>query len=265
MKKIYLFLLSLVAAATVQAQELYVSTEPASNMPKNSIGLRLTTELPPGDPFKIRTSPEIMIGASKSLMLHASGYISNMAQARQKLEGFSTYAKYRFLSIDSVQRHFRAAVFAKYAYSNNPVSQQDINLEGDNTGVQAGLIATQLLHKLALSGSVSLLERIGDQPLTATNPGRSALAYTFSSGYLIYPKTYTDYSQPNINVYLEFLGKSTLGQPQSYLEAAPAIQLILNSKFRIDVSKRLELYGNMSRSTRNMFLVRLEYNLFNIL
>ncbi|MBC7760175.1 MAG: hypothetical protein H7069_15055, partial [Phormidesmis sp. FL-bin-119] len=44
------------------AQELYVSSEPASNMPRNSIGLRLTTEVMPGKDLGLRTIPEAMIG-----------------------------------------------------------------------------------------------------------------------------------------------------------------------------------------------------------
>jgi hypothetical protein len=31
----------------------------------------------------------------------------------------------------------------------------ELSLEGDQSGVQAGLIATQLLHKLAISATVS--------------------------------------------------------------------------------------------------------------
>jgi len=39
--------------------------------------------------------------------------------------------------------------------SLSPIAIDEINLEDDNSGIQAGLVATQLLHKLALSASVN--------------------------------------------------------------------------------------------------------------
>jgi hypothetical protein len=266
----------------LSAQELYVSTEPASNMPRNSVGLRLTTELVPGPDVGVRTMPELMLGISKSLMAHSSLYISDLHQKSQRLEGFGLYAKYRFLSIDTIQRHFRAAAFGRYSSVKNPlhttmempgqtgtlmnVPLDEINLDGDNSGLQGGLVITQLLHKLALSASVSYtraLNNRGGNKLLDTQADES-LAYTFSSGLLTYPKTYTSYSQPNINVYMEFLGKSNIGKSQSFMEAAPAVQLILGSRTRLEFSKRFQLYGNMNRMSKNMFLFRIEHNIFNV-
>jgi hypothetical protein len=174
------------------AQELYVATEPASNMPKNSIGLRLTAELMPGSDLSVRSIPEIMIGLSKNLMAHSSFYVSDVHQKSQKMEGFGFYAKYRFLSVDSLQRHFRMAVFARYSSINNPlrtngnVILDDINLEGDNSGIQGGIIATQLLHKLALSASANYTRAFDNRGGFKINPGQSidAVGYTFSVGYL---------------------------------------------------------------------------------
>lgn len=253
------------------AQELYVSSEPASNMPKNSLGLRATAEIMPGSDASVRFIPEVMYGVAKSLMVHSSMYISDVHQKSQRVEGFGFYAKYRFLSIDSVQRHFRAAAFARYSSVNNPISSgtrliDDINLEGDASGVQGGIVLTQLLHKLALSASGSYIRSFDNRGGNIRLPGQAddAIAYTFSAGYLSYPKVYTSYSQPNLNLYFEFLGQSAIGQGKSYVEAAPAIQLILNSRTRIDVSRRFQLYGNMNRMTKNMFLIRLEHNLFNV-
>src|ERR1700758_384805 len=95
------------------AQELYVNTEPASNMATHSLGIRLENQgfFDPG--YKNRTSLEVMYGATRSLMVHGSLYMSNFYQAGQHVEGGSVYAKYRFLSVDSVQQHFRGAWFAK--------------------------------------------------------------------------------------------------------------------------------------------------------
>lgn len=259
-------------ATNLVAQELYVATEPASNMPKNSVGVRLSTEIMPGSDVAARFIPEIMLGISKNLMVHSSLYISDVHQKDQRVEGFGFYAKYRILSIDSVQRHFRVAAYGRYSSVKNPLFNNnqvldDINLEGDNSGIQGGLIITQLLHKLALSASLNYTRGFNNRGGFNFLPGQSrdAISYSFSAGYLTYPKVYTDYKQPNLNIYLEFLGKSNPGKDQSFMDVAPAIQLILNSTTRIDISRRFQLYGNMDRMTKNMYLLRIEHNLFNVL
>ena len=208
-----------------------------------------------------------MLGLHKNLMVHATAYLSDFFQSRYKAEGWSAYAKYRFLSIDSTNRHFRGAFYAKYASSNNPVLFQEINLEGNNTGWQAGVVFTQLLHKLALSGSVNYNRALDNRGgnLFPSNFAKESIGYSFSGGLLTYPKVYRDYKQTNINVYLEFLGRSNIGTNQHLMEVVPAVQFIINSKMRIDIAQRLQLWSNMSRNGRNMYLVRLEYNLFNVL
>jgi len=266
MKHLILAISLLVTACPVFSQELYVNTEPASNMATHSLGIRLENQgyFSPG--YKDRTSLEVMYGASRTLMLHASLYASDYYQNQQHFEGGSVYAKYRFLSVDSVQRHFRGAFFAKVSTINNPIPNQEITLEGDNSGLQSGVVFTQLLHKLALSGSASYLHawdnRGGyDLPLTHA---KDAVAYTLSAGYLLLPKAYKNYDQLNLNIYAELLGKTNPGYGESYLDAAPAVQLIFNSLIRVDFSYRLPLYNSMERNTKNMYLVRLEYNLFNL-
>jgi hypothetical protein len=127
-------------------------------------------------------------------------------------------------------------------------------------------VFTQLLHKLALSGSASYIHSFDNRGgyLLPANYATDALAYTLSAGYLVLPKTYTDYGQTNLNLYLELLGKSNPGYGQSYLDAAPAMQLIINSLIRVDLSYRVPLYNDMTRNSKNMYLIRLEYNLFNV-
>ena len=234
----------------------------------------------PGSDLGLRIVPEIMVGITKNLMGHSILYISDVHQKSQKIEGFGFYAKYRFLSIDSLQRHFRAAAYGRFSSIKNPLyttmdmghhgllqlSQDEINLEGDNSGIQGGFVITQLLHKLALSAAVNYskaFDNRGDNNLLPYQATES-IGYTFSTGYLAFPKVYTSYSQPNLNIYLEFLGKTNVKKGQNFIEAAPALQLILNSRTRIDVSKRFQLSGNMSRMTKNMFLLRIEHNLFNV-
>lgn len=265
MKKFWLSWCFIASALTAFAQELYVQTEPASNMARHSLGVRLENQGYFIPDFRNRSTLEIMYGASKNLMVHASGYVSDFYQQKQHLEGFSAYAKYRFLSVDSVQRHFRGAAFIKASTINNPVINQEINLEGDRTGLQSGLVFTQLLHKLALSGSVSYLRGFDNQNNQIPDGfAKDAVAYSLSSGYLIFPKNYSNYKQTNINLYLELLGKTNPGYRQSYLDAAPAVQFIFNSIFRVDLSYRTPLYNAMIRNSQNMYLVRLEYNFFNL-
>ena len=56
----------------INAQELYVFTEPASNMAAGSIGLRLNTKvfsMKYENDYTSRLDPEVMIGVSKKLMI----------------------------------------------------------------------------------------------------------------------------------------------------------------------------------------------------
>jgi hypothetical protein len=265
MKVILLAFCLTALAYTAHAQELYVNTEPASNMAAHSLGIRLENQGFNSDGFKNRTTLEAMYGATGKLMLHGALYNSNFYQNNQRFEGGSFYAKYRFLSIDTVQAHFRGAVFGKAAISRNPYRLQEIALEGDNSGVQGGVVFTQLLHKLALSGSASYLRGLNSaNDYGAITGAKEAVAYTLSAGYLLLPKQYTSYNQVNLNLYAELLGKTNPGYAQSYLDVAPALQLIFNSVCRLDFSYRTPLYNNMQRNSANMYLIRFEYNFFNL-
>lgn len=250
------------------AQELYVFTEPASNMPTKSIGVRITNEGMFNYPgYVSRTIPEVMIGFNKNLMMHAQAFLSDM-DGKYRLEGGSLYAKYRFLSLDDTHSHFRASAFGRASTSRRPTYTHDINLEGDNSGVQGGLIFTQLLHKLALSSTLGYAHAFenNERQIAGMPQPKNMLSYSLSSGYLVLPVVYKDYNQPNFNVYLELLGKTDPSSGQSYLDIAPAIQMVLNSKTRIDLGYRFQATGNMeNRYTKNMYLLRAEFNFFNVL
>jgi len=269
MKKLFfLALIILCARITVSGQELYVFTEPASNMPTKSIGVRITNEGMFNYPgYVSRTIPEVMFGFNKNLMAHAQAFLSDM-DGKYRLEGGSIYAKYRFLSLDEAHSHFRASAFGRVSTSKRPTYTKDINLEGDNSGMQGGLIFTQLLHKLALSATLGYAHAFENQARQIAGMPRpnNMLSYSLSSGYLVLPITYKDYKQPNFNVYLELLGKTDPSSGQSYLDVAPAVQMILNSKTRIDLGYRFQATGDMEgRYTKNMYLVRAEFNFFNVL
>jgi hypothetical protein len=266
MKKLILAIGLMAMACPAFSQELYVNTEPASNMATGSLGLRLENQGFFKPDYKNRTSFEAMYGVSRHLMVHGSLYVSNYYSNSQHFEGGSVYAKYRFLSIDTVQKHFRGAFFAKVSSINNPIVNQEITLEGDNSGLQSGVVFTQLLHKLALSGSASYqraFDNRGGYDLTPLQ-ARNSVAYTLSAGYLLFPKNYKDYQQTNVNLYAELLGKTNPGHGQSYLDIAPAVQFIFNSVCRLDLSYRTSVYNDMIRNSKNMYLIRLEYNFFNL-
>jgi hypothetical protein len=267
MKRFAIALVLLMSSASAYTQELYVATEPASNMPQNALGIRLTQEAVFTNGYRAKIIPEAMIGLSKNLMIHQSLFLNNIQQNSLKTTGGAFYAKYRFLSLDSTHSHFRGAVYAGYAAVNGAINAREISLDGDNTGWQGGIVFTQLLHKLALSGSVSYTKALNNKKgnLLPADFGSESLGYSLSSGLLVYPKSYKNYKQTNVNVYLEFLGKSNLGKKEHVLDAAPAIQFIINSNFRIDVSQRVQVWSSMTRNQKNLLLLRLEYNLFNIL
>jgi len=256
------------ACTKVFGQELYVFTEPASNMPSKSIGIRVTNEGMFNNPgFVSRTIPEVMFGFNKNLMMHAQAFLSDM-DGKYRLEGGSVYGKYRFLSVDDAHTHFRTAAFGRVSLSKRPTYTRDLNLEGDNSGLQGGFIFTQLLHKLALSATLGYAHSFkdADKQLANMPQPNNMMSYSLSSGYLVLPFVYKDYKEPNFNVYFEMLGKTDPSSGESYLDLAPAIQLILNSRTRIDLGYRFQATGNMpNRYTKNMYLLKAEFNFFNAL
>ena len=259
----------------LQAQELFPSTEPASAMSAKSIGLRVNNELfhkyddQPGEkPVQngamFRLDPEIMWGINKKWMAHINFYAGNTHQPAFRFEGSGLYLKYRFFSSDQVQSHFRVALYGRASLVKNPVQYTEINLAGDNSGVGTGIIATELLHKVALSftgGYLKCLDNLQEKLL----PGQATeqLNYSLSAGYLLFPIRYISYNQPNLNVYVELLGRSDLSGGGYYLDIAPALQLILNSLIRVDLVYQKQVSGDMLRCNDQMVALRLEYNFLN--
>jgi hypothetical protein len=257
-------LLSLLA----RSQELFSVTEPASNRAVGSIGFRVDNSIMD----ELNTSkinyhliPEIMLGISKKLMVSGNVFFSNRSEVF-RAEGGSIYAKYRFLSNDAVQKHFRLAGFGRASFNNSDVHQEEISMYGHNTGMELGVVATQLLRKVALSSSVSFLK--------ATDNGNNnkfvyglnnskALNYTLSIGKLMLPTTYKDYRQTNLNLMLEVLSQVNIGSGKYYMDIAPSVQMIFNSQSRVDVGYRKQISTTMLRTAPNGLFIRLEYNIFN--
>jgi hypothetical protein len=299
--KYFLSFLLTITIAGVNAQELYVFTEPASNMAAKSIGVRLLYKqfkMEHNNKFSTyRIEPEIMLGVSKKLMVHVNGYASSMFQSKLRVEGGSLYAKYRFFSKDDIHSHFRLAAFGKVAVIDNPTVltytephafddgnggitihdltnykvNNEIDIDGSNSGIAGGIIATKLINRLAVSSSVSYLYRLNNiKNKKETIVPWKAVNYTLSAGYLLFPKEYTSYKQTNINLYAEFLGNSFLGnhswdKGKYFIDVAPAVQFIINSIARVDIGYRTQLAGNTVRMANSSFLVRVEYNFLNIL
>lgn len=277
-----LFFIVFLMPCYLYAQELFVATEPASNMPANSLGFRLTNRFFKMEHEQItgtRIEPEVMWGVSRKLMVHVAGLASNQMQESIRFEGVNLYAKYRFLSVDDLHSHFRMAAYVKGGIIDNPFvpelrehakrpyNNRELDLEGGASGVSGGIIATQLLHKLALSVTAGY-----NRYMNNTNNklpdymSANAVNYSFSAGYLLLPRSYRSYEQTNLNLYVEFLGKANTDavSRNHYLDVAPAIQFIFNSVTRLDFSYRTELFGNMSRNVFNTFTLRFEHNIFNI-
>ena len=249
------------------AQELFVYSEPASNMPAHSIGIRASNWFMGGQNDKspdYHFIPELMWGAGKNLMLHAEGFFGNSHQ-RLEAEGIGFYGKYRLYTHDEVYKHFRLAVFGRVTTNNSPVVREEIELNGFNSGYQLGLIATQLLHKQAFSTSLYFTQALNNgngNKYPSVQPDQ-AINASLSAGRLLFPKNYTGYDQTNVNIMAELLGQHLVGSGKSYLDIAPSVQFIFNSQLRVDVGYRKELYSNMSRVTANGLMVRIEYLLFN--
>lgn len=268
MKQLLSTLFLLIMGFVINAQELYMFSEPASNMPAKSLTVDLNWRSPvskSNNYFKQRFMPELHFGVSKKLMLMASTTFSDFYSNQQRWESVKGYAKWRFFSQDDIHSHFRMAAFAEAAYTRNPFIYDELNLDGDNDGVQAGIVATKLQHKLAVSATVGVLKAIANRNKHVHGEGHSleALNYSLAAGYLLFPKSYESYKQTNLNLYFELIGMRGLGGRDYMLDAAPALQLIFNSNFKINVGARFQLAGNMIRVGENNYFITLERTFLN--
>jgi len=254
-------------------QELYPFAEPASNMPAKSLGLKMGTMFgkgPHSNRVMQRYSPEVMLGLNKKWMLHGNLSFSDMHESYFYFESARVYAKYRFLSKDELHKHFRMAAFASAAYSRNHLDHNELSLMGDHNGVQGGIIATQLWHKFALSGTASLTEVFDEKRGDKILPQQYAfemLNYSLSAGYLVFPKNYTDYNQTNLNIYAELLGGRNLDwkYEKYFLDLAPSVQFIFKSTSKLNIGYRFQLKSDIYRLMKNSFMLSYEYIFLNAL
>lgn len=266
--KMILMLACCLAVCTAHAQELFTYTEPASNMPSKSFALRANNYLMQNKAsgnYSYALAPEIMLGVSKKLMFHGETFFGNDVQ-RFKFDGASLYAKYRFYSEDEVHSHFRMSAYGKLAVSNNEILQPAVDLAGRNSGAEAGIVATKLINRLALSAGgsfVNAFDNTADNKFPAAFSGKNAFSYNLSAGKLILPVEYKSYEQTNVNVMLEMLGQTNASTGHTFIDLAPSVQLIFLSKIRLDAGYRFPLVTSLSRISGRGFLLRMEYNFFS--
>lgn len=266
----YRWVLALLVLANTEsrAQELFVFTEPASNMAARSLGVRMNNYLMKeagASSWNWHLLPELMWGISNKWMLHAEGFLSNRA-GNWKTEGGSLYAKYRFYTRDDIHRHFRMAAYGRTSLNTADIHQEAIDFFGHSSGTEAGLIATQLLGKVAVSGSLAWLHAADNSRYafrrSNSDFGRNALGYTLSAGKLMLPKVYSSYRQTNLNLMLELLGQTNLKSGRSFVDLAPALQFIFHSRLRLDLAARFPIVATLDRTAPRGLVVRMEYNWF---
>jgi len=261
----------LFATLNTAGQELFPYSEPASNMPAKSMSLKMGAMLGQGvhgSGVDQRYTPEVMFGLNKKWMVHGALTLSNMYENFFYYESARVYAKYRFLSNDDVHKHFRMAAFVTAAYSRNHLQHNELNLMGDHSGVQAGIIATQLWNKFALSGTASIIEVLDEARNNKPQEyAFQSLNYSLSTGYLLLPRVYKDYNQTNLNIYAELLGGQNLDweYEKYYLDLAPSLQLIFKSTSKLSVGYRFQLKSDIYRNMKNSWMISYEYLFLNAL
>jgi hypothetical protein len=135
-------------------------------------------------------------------------------------------------------------------------------------GVQAGLIATQLWNKLALSGTASLVEVLDEKRNDKPQEyAFQSLNYSLSAGYLVLPRVYKNYDQTNLNIYAELLGGQNLDweYEKYYLDLAPSLQLIFKSTSKLNLGYRFQLKSDIYRNMKSSWMISYEYIFLNAL
>ena len=69
------------------------------------------------------------------------------------------------------------------------------------------------------------------------------------------PFNYTSYKQTNLNLYVELIGMRGLSKKHYMLDIAPAVQVIFNSNFKINLGYRYQLKGNMIRVGKKRLII----------
>jgi hypothetical protein len=304
MSRLKVSLLAILSLAAVRSfgQELFILNEPASSVPKNVFGVRAFTQNYKEQ--KVNRSLNVlrlMYGLTPKLSIMVDGSISNHHDRKlpkdlmnhthignqttyftqpirrgikypMLFNGLHVFAKYRFLTKDDRNKHFRMAAYGEWSNVRTAHDEAEPNLMDDTGGYGAGLISTWLKDRFAISLTAGFIDptmtwsetqpdETGGPDLLTTISYGNAAKYNLSLGYRLYPKKYeASYEQVNWNVYIEFIGKSYQAaevvqggvdisartvalKSGSYIEIYPGIQRIVNSNTRIELSYGFSLIG----------------------
>lgn len=271
MRRSFMIIAMMGSTIVCRAQELFIMTEPASNMPARSLGIRFGTDnRVVNRSFQTRIDGEVMYGVSAPLMVHALAYASNY-NSTFSLETVGMYAKYRIFTDDAFKYHVRMALYGKALFgSQNSTTPLGV-LSGSSPYLGGGLIATMLLDHFALSTTLGGAGAIPDISLEQGLTGYqkiSAFNYSLSAGYLLYPSVYTSYNDPNVNLYFEVLGTrmnyaSGASASASELVLAVGSQVILNSIARIDLAFKTSVFSSLPRERKNSIVLKFERDFYN--
>lgn len=283
----------LLFAWTLSSQELYPLSEPASSVPKGVVGLRVISEqYKEVNTVRSLQALRVMYGLTAKLSVMATASVSNhhnrqlppdlinhthvgsqtiyyTQNFKRGVEypflynGLHLYAKYRFLTFDKKNEHLRVAAYGEWSNVGVAHDETEPDIMEDTGGYGYGLIITWLKNRFAASLNTGIEKPksyFEYQPDLTGGPDLptkvfygDALQYTLSLGYRKSPGVYTDYEQPNTNLYVEFVGKAfqtakvyQAGEKlkintvalkgNTYLEIHPGIQRVINSNLRIEVS-----------------------------
>jgi hypothetical protein len=308
-RQLFCITILLSALHTVSAQELFPTTESASNVPRGAVGLRVWGEGYKEDGLVRSISGlRILYGLTPKLSVyatvsasdyhaktlpfdfvahnHGGGNTSGIANTPQRgvpypyvFNSVDLYAKYRFLTRDDENSHFRMAAYAEGSYVAVPSHEAEPDLLIHTSGFGAGLIATYLKRHFAASLTTGFIipadykgeafDKFGGIYPTTITYGRGVI-YDLSLGYLLFPRVYKSYNQTNWNIYCEFLVKThgaasvtqLDGPPSailpnplvikvanntpllmagSFVDINPGIQCIIHSTYRLDLSAAFPL------------------------
>ncbi|MBS1689755.1 MAG: hypothetical protein JSS96_13590 [Bacteroidetes bacterium] len=289
-------------SCTVQAQELFPLNEPASNVPKGALGVRAFGEsYKEVSVYRNLFGIRLMYGVTSKLSVYLSASVSNH-HGTELPEGLAThthsgnqtiystgnkirgvrypyafngddaYIKYRFITVDGQNRHFRMAAYGEFSNVNVAHDENEPTLLDDTKGYGGGIISTYLVKHFAASLTTGFIVPMAYKGYSPDPYGGAdvptklvygqALVYNLSLGYLLLPHHYKNYNQTNWNIYVELMGKS-YGQAKvyqgadmvsvpiqtpllkagNYIEIYPGLQCILKSNLRIDMSVGFPMVG----------------------
>ncbi|MBK7230917.1 MAG: hypothetical protein IPH93_01240 [Saprospiraceae bacterium] len=294
-----IFLILIYFPLTGFSQELFPLTESANTLPKNVFAVRAYSD---GNyeikTLKVMGGLRLMYGIHSKLSVYLSASMSNHHSkflppdlvshghpsggspfyftnrvARgvvypMRWNGFHFMAKYRLLSFDQQNKHYRVAIISDLSNVRQAHDEAEPNLYHDNRGWGIGIINSFLYHRLAISSSIQgifpwdyseeQLDVRTQQLVKRIMKYGNAAKMSVSFGYLLQGNKENSFDEPNTNIYLEFLASAwqaaqfvyngqtipTLNPAFNegyYVEIHPGIQRVIRSNLRLELSVGIPL------------------------